>query len=95
MRGRRHLDLVENRQLREAAEQAVQRGMSWTEIARRADIWWNGQPDGARLKRALGIVTWRKVKGDRVFLGRQARVNHALAVRIMVAIDADPFEVGL
>lgn len=90
------LDLIDNAMLREAVLGAVAKGMTWGEIARRAGIIAaRGKADTTRLQRIIGHREYVANKKGKRYVGVQVRCLYDTAVRIMRAIGADPFEVGL
>ena len=86
---------IPNDQLRALVVEGVEAGrFTWKDLGRTVF----GERQGwqaVRLRRALGVNATTYTKNGRRYEGHRQRHTEAVAYRIMCAIGADPFEVGL
>lgn len=90
---RRWEDYVENTALREAVLAKVERGwVTWSEIAR--ECGWQRRSGTTKVRRMLGVAPTTDTRGERgPYFAKRLKEEDAL--KMMRAIGADPFEVGL
>lgn len=85
-------DLVPNEALRKRFEHLNGQGyLTTTDLAKELQWTSSGKWDTSRVRRVLGLATWKRRGGER----RQDFVTYEQAVRLCRALDMDPYEAGV